>query len=89
MTDRARDRLVSGAAWDDFCETLKTAGRVIEAFGDACDRKMLPPNSGDYERVAVIGAGVSGLTVAHDLTRVGYKVTVFEAYSEPGGMRQR
>ena len=47
---------------------------------------MLPPNRGDYERVAVIGAGVSGLTVAHDLVRVGYKVTVFEADAEPGGM---
>lgn len=47
---------------------------------------MLPPGRGDYERVAVVGAGVSGLTVAHDLVRVGYKVTVFEANAEPGGM---
>jgi NADPH-dependent glutamate synthase beta subunit-like oxidoreductase/ferredoxin len=51
-----------------------------------CDELMLPPERGDFERVAVIGAGVSGLTVAHDLTRTGYKVTVFEAEAEPGGM---
>lgn len=47
---------------------------------------MLPSNRGEYERIAVIGAGVSGLTVAHDLARIGYQVTVFEAHSEPGGM---
>lgn len=50
------------------------------------NERMLSPNRGDFERIAVIGAGVSGLTVAHDLTRLGYKVTVFEANSDPGGM---
>lgn len=50
------------------------------------DDRMIPPQRGDYERVAVIGAGVAGMTVAHDLTKLGYKVTVFEAYAEPGGM---
>jgi len=59
---------------------------TFNAYYDGCNQKMLPPSRGDYERVAVIGAGVSGLTVAHDLTRIGYKVTVFEAYSQPGGM---
>lgn len=52
----------------------------------SANERMLSPNRGDYERIAVIGAGVSGLTVAHDLTRLGYKVTVFEANSDPGGM---
>src|SRR5208283_2036976 len=51
-----------------------------------CDQRMLPQNRGDYEKVAVVGAGVSGLTVAHDLVQIGYKVTVFESNPEPGGM---
>ena len=55
-------------------------------YNDACNTAMLPPNPGQGERIAVVGAGVAGLTVAHDLTRIGYKVAVFEAYSEPGGM---
>ncbi|MFN7923157.1 MAG: FAD-dependent oxidoreductase [Bryobacteraceae bacterium] len=69
---------------------------VTEMFGpetgdyskhrDFADRRMLPPDHGDYERVAVVGGGVSGLTVAHDLAQIGYKVTVFEGHSEPGGM---
>ena len=55
-------------------------------YREANNDEMLPPDRGDYERVAVVGAGVSGLTVAHDLVKVGYKVTVFESESEPGGM---
>ncbi|MCS7024632.1 MAG: FAD-dependent oxidoreductase [Bryobacteraceae bacterium] len=55
-------------------------------YKEACDRRMLPPGSGNQLPIAVVGAGVSGLTVAHDLAQIGYKVTVFEAHSEPGGM---
>lgn len=61
------------------------AGDVMSHHA-GCDQRMLPQNRGDYEKVAVIGAGVSGLTVAHDLVQLGYKVTVFEANREPGGM---
>jgi formate dehydrogenase beta subunit len=38
------------------------------------------------KRVAVIGSGPAGLSCAHDLALMGYKVTVFEATSVSGGM---
>jgi len=47
---------------------------------------MLSPIRGSFEKIAVIGAGVAGMTVAHDLTLLGYKITVFEASNKPGGM---
>lgn len=37
-------------------------------------------------KIAIIGSGVAGLTAAHDLALLGYKVTVFESESVPGGM---
>jgi glutamate synthase (NADPH/NADH) small chain len=44
----------------------------------------LPPKTG--KRVAVVGAGPAGLTVAGDLVLKGHEVTVFEALQEPGGV---
>jgi len=38
------------------------------------------------EKVAVIGSGPAGLTVADDLRRKGYRVTIFEALPVLGGM---
>jgi glutamate synthase (NADPH/NADH) small chain len=38
------------------------------------------------KKVAVIGAGPSGLTCAGDLAKLGYEVTIFEALHEPGGV---
>jgi len=35
--------------------------------------------------IAVFGAGVAGLTVAHELARLGHTVRVYEAAAEPGG----
>lgn len=37
-------------------------------------------------RIAVVGAGPAGLSAAHDLALMGYKVKVFEASGQPGGM---
>jgi heterodisulfide reductase subunit A-like polyferredoxin len=38
------------------------------------------------EWIAVVGAGPAGLTAAHDLAKMGYGVTVFEALPVAGGM---
>lgn len=37
-------------------------------------------------KVAVIGAGPAGLTCAGDLAKLGYKVTIFEAFHTAGGV---
>lgn len=37
-------------------------------------------------RVAVVGAGPSGISAAGELARMGYQVTVFEALHAPGGV---
>jgi len=38
------------------------------------------------QKVAVIGAGPAGIAAAHDLALMGYRVTVFEATDQAGGM---
>ena len=38
------------------------------------------------EWIAIVGSGPAGLTAAHDLAKMGYGVTVYEALPVPGGM---
>ena len=44
----------------------------------------LPPPTG--RKVAVVGSGPAGVTVAADLVRLGHHVTIFEALHEAGGV---
>jgi NADH-quinone oxidoreductase subunit F len=37
-------------------------------------------------KVAIVGSGPAGLTAAHNLSLLGYKVTVYESEKSPGGM---
>jgi len=49
--------------------------RIMEGLYSPTDKK-----------VAVIGAGPSGLGAAHELAVMGHRVTIFESYEKPGGM---
>ena len=44
----------------------------------------MPASTG--HKVAVVGAGPAGLTVAGELARLGHDVTIFEALHKPGGV---
>ena len=63
----------------------------LERFAADWDRLNgtgeLPPKADPTgKRVAVVGSGPAGLTVAGDLIAKGHDVTVFEAFHKPGGV---
>jgi len=92
---------VCGRVCHHPCESRCRAGttggeavaiRALKRFvTDRTDPSVYQPmrevwTDGEPPRVAVIGAGPAGLTTAHYLSLKGYKVTIFEAEDEPGGM---
>lgn len=65
-----------------ICRLERLVGDLALAAGwslpaPACERR---------ERIAVVGAGPSGLSAAWQLRRRGFAVTVFEADDHPGGL---
>jgi NADPH-dependent glutamate synthase beta subunit-like oxidoreductase len=66
----------------DCGEGNRYAGHLPVTF----HRAPLAARESVPRKVAVVGAGPSGLAAAHDLALLGYAVTVFEAGDEPGGM---
>jgi glutamate synthase (NADPH/NADH) small chain len=53
------------------------------ASGGAPMPSVAPPTG---KKVAVIGAGPAGMTVAADVRREGHEVVIFEAFQKPGGV---
>ena len=58
---------------------------VADWHREHSDESVVVPESNGH-KVAVIGAGPSGLTAAGDLAKLGYKVTIYEALHLAGGV---
>jgi NADPH-dependent glutamate synthase beta subunit-like oxidoreductase/ferredoxin len=58
----------------------------VEAGGDAWRRVGIPDRGERAQSIGIIGGGPSGMACAHDLRRLGYQVTVYEATGQLGGM---
>ena len=84
---------------EDQCEKLCILGKKgepvavgrLERFAADYERQSgkisIPaPAKPIGKRVAVVGAGPSGLTIAGDLVKLGYDVTIYEALHKAGGV---
>jgi glutamate synthase (NADPH/NADH) small chain len=84
---------------EDQCEKLCILGKKgepvavgrLERFAADTERQAgkisIPaPAKPNGKKVAVVGAGPSGLTIAGDLVKIGYDVTIFEALHKSGGV---
>jgi glutamate synthase (NADPH/NADH) small chain len=80
---------------EGFCVLAKSSRAVaigrIEVFITDYQRqhggRPLPPVAPPSgKRVAIVGGGPAGLTVAEELAKKGHACTVFDAWPEPGGL---
>jgi NADPH-dependent glutamate synthase beta subunit-like oxidoreductase len=69
-----------GAASDRTGNHMLTMSRLLRRAKEQGKQAQNPS-----PRVAIVGSGPTGLSAAHDLALLGYRVTVFEAAPLPGG----
>jgi glutamate synthase (NADPH/NADH) small chain len=60
--------------------------RFVADYEQQMGTHVIPKIAPTGKKVAVVGSGPSGLTVAGDLIQKGHKVRVFEALHEIGGV---
>ncbi|PKN71766.1 MAG: glutamate synthase (NADPH), homotetrameric [Deltaproteobacteria bacterium HGW-Deltaproteobacteria-12] len=84
---------------EDQCEKFCILGKKgepvaigrLERFAADFERnggniEIPPPVKSNGKKIAIAGAGPSGLTIAGDLVKLGYEVTIFEALHKAGGV---
>ena len=92
---------ILGRVCDRPCEPACRRGRVEQKPVAICRLKRVAADERDEDisgrlpkiprlkngkKLACIGAGTASLTVANDLMPLGYEVTIFEQFGEPGGL---
>jgi NADH-quinone oxidoreductase subunit F len=87
---------VCGRVCNRFCQGKCRRNQIDESVAimnlkrfitdNATRPKVKPIEVTRSERIAVIGAGPSGLAAALELKKRGYMVTIFEELPKPGGM---
>jgi NADH-quinone oxidoreductase subunit F len=87
---------VCGRVCDHKCQAKCRRGNLDEPLAIKFLKRFITDNAPKpkheavpvtrKEKIAVVGAGPAGLTAARDLALRGYKITVFEELSQPGGM---
>ena len=65
---------------------IRDLKRFATDHGAHIQRKLPSPKQQYTERVAIVGAGPTGLSAAYYLARRGYNVTVYDAMPVAGGM---
>ncbi|HEV2662219.1 MAG TPA: FAD-dependent oxidoreductase, partial [Ktedonobacteraceae bacterium] len=65
---------------------IRDLKRFATDHGGTIRRKITPPKKRRKEKVAIIGAGPTGLSAAYYLARRGYGVTIYDAMPVAGGM---
>jgi monoamine oxidase len=74
-----------GSSRRKFLRSGAQAGLLLGLGGSGLAADLLLADSRRYERVAIVGAGMAGLSAGYHLRRKGVKATLFEGDKRPGG----
>ncbi len=64
--------------------TMKAMG-LMQSAATGTERPQLAVGSGDGKKVAILGAGLAGMTAAYELSKAGYSCQILEARDRAGG----
>ncbi|MGG6296432.1 flavin monoamine oxidase family protein [Leptolyngbya sp. AN02str] len=85
MNRRSLLKLVGRAGGTAAVFATMNAMGLLHHQATGMERPNLPTGSGTGVNVAILGAGLAGMTAAYELTKAGYNCTLLEARDRAGG----